>query len=560
MMDNDVWTIRNNVQSRWSALRSERSSWVAHWREISMYLLPRNGRFFTSDRNNGGKRHNNIYDSTATKALRVLGAGMMAGSSSPARPWFRLGTPDPGLSRYLPVREWLDDVTRLMQAVFQKSNTYRTLHGLYEELGAFGTAASIVMPDFYSVVHHHPITIGEYAIATDAKGEVTTLYREFDITVGALVREFGLDACSQTVRNLFDRGALDQWVTIIHAIEPRADRDPRKKDSRNMPWRSVYFELSGGEDRLLRDGGFRVFPCTVPRWNVIGGDVYGSGPGMEALGDIKQLQHEQLRKAQGIDYMTNPPLQVPVSMKNRELDRLPGGVTYVAEAGGEGIRSAFEVRLDMSHLLADIQDVRARINSVFFADLFLMLASAGAANTRMTATEVAERHEEKLLMLGPVMERLHNELLSPLVTMTFERIVDAGILPPPPREVQGMELSVEFISVLAQAQRAVGTNAIDRFVGNLGAIAQFKPEVLDKVDVDQWADAYSEMLGIDPHLIVAADKVALIRQERQQAMERQAQAAAMEQESKVAKNLAMSPVDSNNALGAITNMFSGYSA
>jgi hypothetical protein len=290
---------------------------------------------------------------------------------------------------------------------------------------------------------------------------------------------------------------------------------------------------------------------------VIGGDIYGNSPGMEALGDIKQLQHEQLRKAQAIDYQTKPPLQVPASMKNRDIEMLPGGISYYDGAANNGIKTAFEVNLNLQYLLNDIMDCRERVRGAFYADLFLMLANAGP-NTRMTATEVAERHEEKLIMLGPVLERLHNELLAPLVDTTFTRMVQAGIVPPAPQELQGMDLNIEFVSMLAQAQRAIGTNAVDRFVGNLGAIAQMKPDILDKFDQDEWADVYADMLGIDPALIIADKDVALIRQARAQAMAAKEQAAVMQQQSQTVKNMAQSPTGGDNALTDITNMFSGY--
>jgi len=550
---------RDQLFTRWGQLKTERASWWAHWQEITNFLLPRNGRFYRQDRDKGWRRHNNIYDNTGTRALRTLGAGMMAGATSPARPWFRLATADPGLNAYQPVKEWLDDVTRRMQTVFQRSNTYRTLHQMYEELGAFGTGVSILLPDQKNVVHHYPVTCGEYCIAQDYQGRVCTLYREFEKTVGEMVKEFGYANCSNTVKNMYDRHNLDQWIPIIHAIEPRADRDIKKRDNKNMPFASYYFEVGGDPGKMLREGGFKQFPCLVPRWAIAGGDIYGNSPGMEALGDIKQLQHEQLRKAQVIDYQTKPPLQVPISMKNRDVETLPGGITFV-DGQAQPIKTAFEVNLNIQHLLMDIQDVRERVRGSFYADLFLMLANA--ADTRMTATEVAERHEEKLLMLGPVLERLHNELLDPLIDITFTRMVEAGAVPPAPPELQGMDLSVEFVSMLAQAQRAIGTNSIDRFVGNLGAVAQFKPDVLDKFDADQWADMYSDMLGVDPTLIVADKNVAMIRQARNQAMAAKEQAAAMQQQSQTAKNLAQAPTGGGqqNALSDIMNMFSGYNS
>jgi hypothetical protein len=308
---------------------------------------------------------------------------------------------------------------------------------------------------------------------------------------------------------------------------------------------------------MLRESGFKEFPALSPRWAVAGGDIYGLSPGMEALGDIKQLQHEQLRKAQGIDYQTKPPLQVPTSLKNQGINSLPGGVTYVdAAAQNAGIRSSFQVNLDLSHLLNDIVDVRERVRGSFYADLFLMLANNDLG--RMTATEVAERHEEKLLMLGPVLERLHNELLDPMISMTFERMITAGIVPPPPMELQGMEINVEFVSMLAQAQRAIGTNSVDRFVGNLGAIAGMKPEVLDKFDADKWADHYSDMLGVDPELITPDDQVALIRQQRAQAEQAAQQQAMMAQGADTMSKLGTVNTDQKTLANDVMRQFSGY--
>ena len=323
-----------------------------------------------------------------------------------------------------------------------------------------------------------------------------------------------------------------------------------------MAYKSCYFELGGDGEQLLREGGYKEFPAVIPRWGISGGDVYGNSPGMEALGDIKQLQHEQLRKAQGIDYQTKPPLQVPAYMKNRDVDSLPGGVTFVDGQQGK-IETAFNVNLNLQHLLMDIQDVRQRINGSFYADLFLMLANA--TDTRMTATEVAERHEEKLLMLGPVLERLHNELLDPLIDNTFNRMVEAGLIPPAPEEMQGMELNVEFVSMLAQAQRAIGTNSVDRYVNNLGMIAQMKPDILDKFDSDAWADGYADMLGVDPKLVVAGETVAKIRQQRAQAQQQMAQQEAQAQAVENATKLNNSKRGEPSMLD-VMNQFSGYNS
>jgi len=518
---------RQRTLARKSALWSERSSWLTHWREISENQQPRAGRFVVTDRNKGDKRANKILDNTAVFGARTLAAGLMSGVTSPARPWFRLEIRDKDLMESAEVKTWLHDTAELLRAIFASSNTYRALHTIYEELGLFGTAASVVLPDFENVIHHHPLTVGEYALATNHKGEVDTLCREFQMTVGQMVQQFGRENCSNTVQDLFAKGNYDTWVDVVHMLEPRRERDTRKLNGKNKRFASLYMEPGKDQaDQYLSESGFDRFPGLTPRWVVTGNDVYGTSPGMECLGDVKQLQHQQLRKGQAIDYQVNPPLQVPTKYKEATKARLPGGVFYVDSMGqGGGVRSAFDVNLNLQHLGLDIADVRERIRSAYYADLFLMMQ--GDTRSGITATEVAERHEEKLLMLGPVLERLHNELLSPLIDITFDMAEKAGILPEPPPELEGMDLNVEFISVLAQAQRAVATQGIDRLIGTVGGMAQLKPEVLDKIDFDQVVDDLGNAYGVNPKIILPDNMVAAMREQRAQAAQAAQAAAAM---------------------------------
>jgi hypothetical protein len=245
-------------------------------------------------------------------------------------------------------------------------------------------------------------------------------------------------------------------------------------------------------------------------------------------------------------------------MRGMDVDRLPGGVSYYdAVNGSSGIKSAFEVNLDLNHLLADIADVRERINSSFYVDMFLMLSNGD--DTQKTATEVAERHEEKMLMLGPVLERLQNELLEPLIDITFDRLVGSNVLPPAPKELQGTEINVELISMLAQAQRAIGTNSVDRFVNSLINVAQVKPSVVDKLDEDTWADIYSESLGLDPHVIVPTDVANQRRQARVAAAQKQQQIEQANQAADTANKLASAQATAQATPNASpTQQFTGY--
>lgn len=548
--------LREKVQSRWDALKEERSSWMSHWKDISEVLLPRAGRFLPTENNRGGKAaFRKILDSTGTRALRTLSGGMMSGMTSPARPWFRLTTFNPELDESYEVKVWMSQVTSLMQMVFYKSNTYRALQMAYEELGAFGTSATLIYDDFDRVIHCHPLTIGEFAIATDSRGRVNTVYREFRMTVAMLVQEFGLENVSRTVKDLYDRGQMDEWVEVINAIEPRTERDPRKTDAKNMPYLSVYFEKSGDKGKVLRETGFTEFPAMCARWSVTGGDIYGTSPGMEALGDLCQLQQMQFRKSQAIDYKVHPPVLIPSEMKNMGTQFLPGGVIPYSNAQqAQQIRSAYMVDLDLNSLLADIQDVRQRINEAFYRDIFMLMVNS--TDKTMTATEVTERHEEKMLLMGPVLERLNAEMLDPLINIVFNKLVQADLLPPLPEDLQGQQLNVEFISILAQAQKAISTNSVDRMFSVLGNLAGMRPDIVDNVNLDFWPQWYADALGVDPRFIVSGKKVAVIREQRAQAEQ---QAAAMEQlqgATQAAKNMGMTM--QGQSPEQIMQAFTGY--
>lgn len=559
----------SRLMRRRAALWKERQSMDGHIQDIADFLLPRSARFYVDDRNRtNAADYNAIIDETGTLAHGTLASGLMAGMTSPARPWFRLAAPDTELMEYAPVKTWLFKVNRKMLAIFAKSNTYRAFHSIYSQLGLAGVAANLIVDDYDTVIHNYPLVFGQYAIGLDYRGKANTLYRELTKTVDQLVREFGKENCSQTVVNMYDRGNYDAPVKILHAIEPRPE-DEREYDnpsSKHMPWKSCYIELGRNEEKkYLRESGFRYFPAVCPRWDVDGDDTYAARwPGATALGSIKQLQQEQLQKSNAIDYMVDPPLQIPVAYKNQDVDRLPGGTMYVdqSQAGG-GVRSAYEVRLDLNHLLVDIQDVRGRINGSFYVDLFRMLQNDQRSG--ITAREIAERHEEKLLMLGPVLERLHNEMLQPYVALTFEKMKAAGLFAPglelePPEELTrgGMVLNVDFISVLAQAQRAVGVASVDRLIGTVGSLAQLVPNAIDKIDTDQAIDVYSEMLGADPSIVRADDVVEKIRAGRAAQEQAAAIAAAAKPMSDIATAAKTASEIDPNALGTAMSQFSGY--
>lgn len=546
-------TLKEQLHKQLSQLTTDRSSFESHWRELSDFINPRGSRFLVTDVNRDDRRNTKIVDPTATLAARTLSSGMMSGITSPARPWFKLATPDPDMMDYGPVKLWLEVVQRRMNEVFNKSNLYQSLPLLYASLGNYSTGAMAVLDDDSDVIRTMMFPIGSYYMANSPRGSVDTCFRKFSMTVRQLVMEFGMSNVSTSVKSLWESGTYESWIEVVHAVYPNIDRDTAKLNSKNKPVKSVYYEVGGDNDKVLRESGFDEFPIMAPRWEVNGEDVYGSScPGMISLGQVKALQLEQKRKSQLIDKATNPPMVGPSSLKNQRVSLLPGDITYIDQmTGQDGFKPAYLVNPNTADLLADIQDTRQIINSSYFVDLFMMLQNT---NTRSMPVEaVIEMKEEKLLMLGPVLERLNDECLNPLIDRAFSIMARKNLLPPPPDILQGTPLRIEYISVMAQAQKSIGLTSLSTTVGFIGQLAQAKPEALDKLDVDQAIDAFAEMSGVSPTVIVPQDQVDQIRQDRaQQQQQQQAMAMGMAA-AQGAKTLSEAQTADPSVLTALSN-------
>jgi hypothetical protein len=520
-------TLRQRLLQRLGDMKRERLSFEAHWRDLNDFIQPRRVRFLFSDKNRGEKANQRIIDNTGTLAVRTLSSGMMAGLTSPARNWFRLTTPDPALNEMADVKQWLFTTEMRLREVFNRSNLYSVLPQHYTDLGVFGTSAFHILEDDEDVIRCQHWPVGSYFLANSDRMAVDTAYRVFPLTVRQVVTQFGMQPdgridwsqISTVVKNLWEQKAFDEWVEILHAIEPN-DGAPRRRRGQSIgpekPYRSVYLETQATDgDKLLKEGGFEEFPVIASRWSLLDSDIYGTAPGMDALGDIKALQLEQRRKSQAIDKLVNPPWNAPASLKRGRAKTLPGDINYVdATAANAGLSPAYAIKPELAALTEDIRENQDRINRAFYVDLFQMLTMSD--RREITAREIDERHEEKLLMLGPVLERLNGEQNDPLIDRTFAIMLRNGLLEDPPEHLQGVDVRVEYISMLAQAQRAVGTGGMERLAGFTLQLAQADPSVLDKIDFDQTVDEYAGMLGVPPKVVRADDEVEGVRAQKAQ--------------------------------------------
>jgi hypothetical protein len=523
-------SVKSRIHERYKRLVVERAPWVAIWKQQADYILPRRFRDTPSLRNRPAP-NDKLINNTPAQAARTLASGLMSGLTSPARPWFRLATPNTGKRGAVAsaaVKAWLNQVEDIIREVLVRSNIYNCLAHIYGDLGTYCTAAMIVEEDAQEIVRGYVMPLGSFVLTTSSRGQVNGIIREVPMTVAQVVDKFGFESCSTRVRELYQRGQLDDSIEVIHCIEPSTDYVPDHPAIDRSAWRSCWYEARENVDdsRFLGQGGFHEFPVMAPRWAVTGTDTYGTGPGFDSLGDSKALQLLERRKAMVIDRITNPPMVAPTALKAGRVSLLPGDVTYVDRiSGGQGFEPALSIHPQAIQAIDEvIRSHEQRIERSFYADLWLAL-TMDDRNQRATAREVAERHEEKLIALGPTLERLHDELLDKLIDRVFGICMRRGIIPPPPPELQGQSVRVEYISIMAAAQKLLGISAIERLAAFAGNLASAKPEVLDKVDFDKVLDYYNDTLGTNPEFLRSDDDVARIRQQRASA---QAQAAAQQ--------------------------------
>ncbi len=540
---------RKFIERRFDDVFKVYENWRSRWQEICNYIAPYRGAFDNDEPNRGERRDQYIVNGTAVDANGILAAGMQSGMTSLSRPWFRLGLLDPELSEYAPVRRFLDECANQILGIYARTNIYECTHNVYEELGGPGTGAMAIFEDFDNVMRGHSFTIGEYAIACGSDGRVDTFARKRKMTVVEMIREFGEDNVSESVKNCWEQGNLGQLFEVYHLIEPNDTRIPDMVDALNKPYRSVYWE-PGEKNKYLAVRGFEEFPIMVPRWQVSrSADWYGRGPGWKALPDVKQLQVMEKDKLLAIRLAVRPPLKAPSSAKSTLISLLPGAVTFSDDNGSGGVTPMFEVNQNTQHLVAEIDRVEQRIKRAFYADLFLMMVESD--RREITAREVAERHEEKLLIIGPTLERLQNDFYDPMIARSFAILQRANLLPEIPRELHGKVIKVDYISILAQAQKMVATNTIAQavaFAGQVGTIQQTNAPVLDVLDLDQAVRKYAEAVGLSPEIVRSIEDVRNIRSAREQAMQQQQMMASAAAAADAAKNLSQADMSRSNAL------------
>lgn len=559
------------TQRALASMKSDRESYDSHWLELQDFFLPRRGRWLSrgkgSESDRGRKVNQKLVDPTPRLAVRTAAAGIHAGSTNPATPWFKLETPDPELTEYKTVARWLYSVENLIRSVFERCNVYSVLPSLYGDGITFGTAPMSILEHPTQVIQCVPSAIGSYYLGTNYEGGVDTKYCEYKMTATHMQDQFGKQNLPPNVLSALQQSNKQSYFDVLHIIEPNSGRQYGNFSAQHMPFRSAYLmQGEGVEKRVLKESGFEDNPLAALRWETTEiTDPYGSSPGMDALGCAKAMQVQQKRKAQAIDKHVDPPMVADPALRNEASSLLPGDITYsgfTPNGTAPRFQPAYIIKPELAGLMADIEDVRRLVEEAMYTNLFLAITRADPRNA--SVPEIAARREEQILGLGPMLQNHRDGLIKPLIDRTFYIMMRQGRLPRPPPELEGVDLKVEMIGILAQALKAVRSTGIERFMGYVGMVAKAQadageaPTALDKVDLDQSIDEYALAIGVPPTVVRGDDDVAAIREGRAQAQQEAQELAAAEQGANAlksgataAKTLSETPVGAGNALEAV---------
>lgn len=493
------------ILDRHAKMAVDRQYFEQHWQECLDYIVPRKGDIKTTHPS-GDKRGADLFDSTAIMANQLLAGALHSMLTNPATLFFDLTMGDPQLDDDEEVRSWLQDVAQKMFHVINGANFQTEIHEIYLDLGAIGTACMFIGENEKSIVQFGARPMKEIFCMENNLGQIDTVDREFKWTPRQIVQEFGEDKVPEKVLKAYKDGVEDQWP-IIHSVAPKTDDKPY------FQFDSVYVLVD--QKLRLSKGGFPEMPYAVSRWTKTSGERYGRGPGMDMLPDIKMLNKMMEATLKGAQKTIDPPLLVKDDGVIGKVRLTAGGLTVVRDMEDAVKPLITNARVDFGYQA--VEDVRKRIRSGFYVDQLQL-----NDGPQMTATEVMQRTEEKLRLMGPVLGRQHFEFLRPLIERVFAIMVRRKMIPPPPQQIRGKKFDVRYSSLVARTQRMSEGQNLTRAISAAAPIINADPKTMDNLDSDKTLKYIFDIYGVPSKLLRNAQDLKKLRDGRQQAEEQAA--------------------------------------
>ena len=387
-----------------------------------------------------------------------------------------------------------------------------------------------------------------------------------------MVERFGYNNVSDPTKTLYDSnagGLKEQWYPLVNVVCRKGYFGvPKNKEPKtDFPWVSIWYEMNAWNmsspklqnEGLIQVSGFDEFPFICPRWSVVGENFYGESPAMNCLGDCMELQLLQKRKSEAIDKMVKPPMIASPNMINQKMSILPGDVTFAdTREGNQGFKPAFEIKYNVRDCMEDVKEHQGRTSRAMYNDIFMLHSDSD--RREITAEEIRAREQEKMHILGPVVHRLNDEALKPIIKRVIGILERKGKLPPIPDELrqpqinpvtgrsEPVKINVEFESILAQAAKLNKLGKLDRLLGIVGNEVAINSGITDVIDLDQVVIDYAEYLDTPSNCKRDPDEVKKIRANRQQQQMQAQQAENAQKTAAAAQTLSQTDTRSPSAL------------
>lgn len=476
-------------------MKNKRANVETTWRQVNNYILPRKGPSLLGTLP-GTKQTNRLFDSTAIKANRDLANWMNSNLTSMSMEWFSLRLGVRGAQVQKDAEEWLEECKQREYDALRASNFQAESQKLYLDLPSFCTAAMYmeereITKTGFNGFRFITLSPGEYCVELDKEGMTAAVFREMKMTAQNCFAKWG-DTLSEKTRTLAKNKPLEN-VNILHAVFPADWFGGEHKTTKEFA--SYYIEVDGG--KMLENGGYDEFPFYVIPWERSSGDIYGAGPGWDAMPDIMTLNEAKMMGLMEWALIIRPPLMMLDDGVIGSVSLKPGGLTTISKP--EAIKQ-FISQARVSESRINEKDLRQAIREIFYADLVRFLPPVEQSK-QMTAFEVAQR-AELVRLLGPAFGNITDYWLDPMIEKGFYMMYRAGAFSPPPPSIQeiaaaGREnFKIEYEGPLAKAQRA---REIGSIVDTLNVIAPMKeayPDIMDNFDGDEIARLVAAINGV----------------------------------------------------------------
>lgn len=558
-----------------STMFDNMSVFYPEWKLLASLISPY--RFSETAFNNakGRASHARIVKTEPTLAFQIFKSGLTNATTPKGRKWFKYANPNPTLNRVKKVQDYLAQCTEISESMLHMSNFYRIMPEANADLGLFSNSCFMQMPDPDYGVYFYPYQAGTYAFQANRKGDVDMWTLRFSMTVMDYVEEFGslkenghinwaniptyikkkwddkyytdlVYMVSLIIKNPFYRSnapmfhsyqrkyQVYQWVDYLDpSIPPQQSNGFRNEQA--------YSSSKDAFNDFASVRGMDYFPVIVPRWTVPFGQSVGvEGPGQTALNSILLYQQLERDRLLAIEKMLKPAMVGPASLKRHGASTLPGGMTWIEDSAmaTAKFQPAYMVDPKIAELVMNNEDFKNNIDDCFFKNIFLMFANQDLIS-HVSAAETNERAAEKLSVINPMLAQYDQDVGSKVLKNNMIIGEMFGIMPPKPKELQGTEITAEYMSILANASKASLLTSIERTMNFQvqASSALQNPLLLHVLKGEEVVRAYADFAGLDPRFMTSESEMAAIAQRMQQQQAVTAQLDQQMKQSEIARNM-----------------------